>query len=64
MSIDERRERWQAMIERLKAKPIQAWFSDFVDALTQVRQTAPQRSTATVLRWPDGRGGRSAASSR
>ena len=64
MSGDERRERWQGMIERLKAKPIQAWFSDFVDALTQARQAAPRRSTATVLKWPDGRGGRSAAGSR
>jgi trehalose-6-phosphate synthase len=64
MSLDERRERWQTMIERLRAKPIQAWFSDFVDALTQAGQAAPRRSTATVLRWPDGRGGRSVAGSR
>jgi trehalose 6-phosphate synthase len=63
MSADERRERWQAMIARLKSRPIQAWFSDFVDALTQVR-TAPRHSTATVLRLPvpDSRGGRTAIS--
>jgi trehalose 6-phosphate synthase len=64
MSVDERLERWQGMIERLRAKPIQAWFSDFVAALTQARRFAPRRSTATVLQWPDGRGGRSAAGSR
>ena len=64
MSGDERRERWQAMIERLKSRPIQAWFSDFLDALTQVRLGAPRRSSATVLRWPDNRSERTATGSR
>jgi trehalose 6-phosphate synthase len=64
MSADERRERWQTMIARLKSRPIQAWFSDFVDALAQVRRATPRRSTATVLRLPISPSGRSAAISR
>jgi len=60
MSADERRERWQTMIAKLKSRPIQAWFSDFVAALTEARRTAPLRSSATVLRFSDSRGGRTA----
>lgn len=38
MSASERRQRWNAMIERLEDSPLDAWFSDFVDALTQTRR--------------------------
>ncbi|HXW49465.1 MAG TPA: trehalose-6-phosphate synthase, partial [Xanthobacteraceae bacterium] len=62
MSADERRERWQTMIAKLKSRPIQAWFSDFVAALAETRRTAPLRSSATVLRFSDSRGGRTAIS--
>jgi trehalose 6-phosphate synthase len=34
MSASERRERWNAMIERLADSALDAWFSDFVHALT------------------------------
>jgi trehalose 6-phosphate synthase len=34
MSASERRERWNAMIERLEDSGLDAWFSDFVHALT------------------------------
>jgi trehalose 6-phosphate synthase len=34
MSASERRERWNAMIERLEDSALDAWFSDFVHALT------------------------------
>jgi trehalose 6-phosphate synthase len=40
MPIEERRERWVAMIEKLKATSVQMWFSDFVSALAEVRQPA------------------------
>jgi trehalose 6-phosphate synthase len=33
MPLDERRERWEAMMSALVAAPLQAWFSDFVTAL-------------------------------
>jgi trehalose 6-phosphate synthase len=63
MSGDERRERWQTMIEKLKSKPVQAWFSDFVGALSQVRRSAPRESVAAVseLPIPYNRSGRLAA---
>jgi trehalose 6-phosphate synthase len=38
--VDERRERWQAMIAKLKAHSIQFWFADFVQALAEVRRVA------------------------
>jgi trehalose 6-phosphate synthase len=42
MPIEERRERWQAMLAKLKARSIQFWFADFVHALGEVsRVTAP-----------------------
>ena len=34
MSASERRQRWNAMIERLEDSALDAWFSDFVHALT------------------------------
>jgi trehalose 6-phosphate synthase len=33
MPVDERRERWNAMMKTLEASSLQAWFSDFVTAL-------------------------------
>ena len=40
MPLQERRERWLAMIEKLRSTSVQAWFSDFVHALDEVRRAA------------------------
>jgi trehalose 6-phosphate synthase len=37
MSGDERRERWTAMMETLRAHSVHTWFSDFVEALAKSR---------------------------
>jgi trehalose 6-phosphate synthase len=37
MSLDERRERWQAMIAKLRASSVQSWFADFLRALEDAR---------------------------
>jgi trehalose 6-phosphate synthase len=51
MSLEERRERWDVMIDRLRAGSVQGWFSDFVRALAEVRRAAlpvPVRSFSPV----------------
>ena len=51
MSLEERRERWQSMVGKLRKSSVQNWFSDFLTALTGVRhEPAPLvvRSPATV----------------
>ena len=37
MPLTERRMRWEAMMARLRARTIQGWFADFVDALQETR---------------------------
>jgi trehalose 6-phosphate synthase len=38
MPLEARRERWLAMIDKLKSTSVQVWFSDFVRALAEVRR--------------------------
>jgi trehalose 6-phosphate synthase len=38
MSIEERRERWQSMMTKLKRASVQNWFSDFLRTLAEVRR--------------------------
>jgi trehalose 6-phosphate synthase len=38
MSASERRQRFNAMIQRLEDSPLDGWFTDFVDALTDTRR--------------------------
>jgi trehalose 6-phosphate synthase len=38
MSIEERRERWQSMVIKLKRASVQNWFSDFLHTLSEVRR--------------------------
>jgi trehalose 6-phosphate synthase len=38
MSIEERRERWQSMVTKLKRASVQNWFSDFLHTLSEVRR--------------------------
>jgi trehalose 6-phosphate synthase len=40
MPLEERRERWIAMIGKLKTTSVQSWFSDFTAELSLVRRTA------------------------
>jgi trehalose 6-phosphate synthase len=56
MPIEERRERWQAMIDKLKAHSIQFWFADFVHALSEVRRAAASGSAPGYPSVPAGRG--------
>jgi len=52
MSADERRERWQAMNQKLRLRPVQGWFSDFVRALAQVRRVPTQQPSASISTLP------------
>jgi trehalose 6-phosphate synthase len=51
MSILERRERWHAMMAKLRAHTIHQWFADFLSALdeTPLRTAPPAPGSATVL---------------
>lgn len=53
MPGDERRERWETMMRRLRAASVQTWFSDFVAALRDTRQPdASVPATPIVPAWP------------
>jgi len=45
MSLDERRERWQSMVVKLRRCSVQSWFSDFLQALGDTDR-APARVAA------------------
>ena len=49
MSLEERRERWQAMVGKLKAASVQNWFADFLHTLTDVRRTALRAATRPIV---------------
>jgi trehalose 6-phosphate synthase len=38
MSLEERRDRWEQMVTKLKRAPVQDWFTDFLDTLSAVRR--------------------------
>ncbi len=38
MSIEERRERWELMVTKLRRAPVQDWFTDFLKTLAAVRR--------------------------
>jgi trehalose 6-phosphate synthase len=40
MAVEERRERWSAMIGKLRSTSVQSWFADFIAELADVRRTA------------------------
>jgi trehalose 6-phosphate synthase len=40
MAVEERRERWSAMIGKLRSTSVQSWFSDFIAELAEVRRMA------------------------
>ncbi len=41
MSIEERRERWQQMVTKLRRRSLQSWFSSFLHTLSEAHGTAP-----------------------
>src|SRR5215475_6035696 len=45
MSNHERRERWNAMIEKLKSNSVQTWFADFLEALGRARSATARQSS-------------------
>lgn len=49
MGIEERRERWQAMVRKLKASSVQNWFSDFLHTLSDIRRTPLQAATRPIV---------------
>ena len=40
MQLEERQTRWSAMVAKLRSGSVQAWFSDFLSALAEVRRPA------------------------
>jgi trehalose 6-phosphate synthase len=42
MSLDERRERWQSMLGKLRQCSVQSWFSDFVQTLGDIYRAPPR----------------------
>jgi trehalose 6-phosphate synthase len=61
MSLEERRERWLPMIEKLRSASVQGWFSDFVHALEEVRTTTLPLQALGLPAIPLGRAERSLA---
>ncbi len=49
MSVEERRERWQAMVQKLKAASVQGWFAHFLHVLSDVRRTPLQAATRPIV---------------
>jgi trehalose 6-phosphate synthase len=50
MPLEERRERWRAMVGKLRSSPVQMWFSEFLQALGAMRRMpVPPPSMPIVL---------------
>ena len=49
MSVEERRERWQSMVCKLKAASVQNWFADFLQTLAGVRRTPLQAAMQPIV---------------
>jgi trehalose 6-phosphate synthase len=45
MSLEERRERWHAMVAKLRSSSIQDWFADFLRALNDTRRVPARLAT-------------------
>ncbi|MDR3423358.1 MAG: trehalose-6-phosphate synthase [Xanthobacteraceae bacterium] len=52
MSLDERRERWHAMIGKLRASSVQNWFADFLRTLADTRRTPARLATSRPAKLP------------
>jgi trehalose 6-phosphate synthase len=49
MKIEERRERWQSMVRKLKAASVQNWFADFLHTLSDVRRAPVRAATGPIV---------------
>jgi trehalose 6-phosphate synthase len=49
MSVEERCERWQSMVKKLKAASVQSWFADFLHTLGHVRRAPLQAATRPIV---------------
>jgi trehalose 6-phosphate synthase len=49
MSLEERRDRWQSMVRKLKAGSAQNWFSDFLHTLSDVQRAPVRTATAPIV---------------
>jgi trehalose 6-phosphate synthase len=49
MSVEERRERWQAMVRKLKAASVQAWFAHFLHVLSDLRRMPLRAATRSIV---------------
>jgi trehalose 6-phosphate synthase len=49
MKVEERRERWQQMVTKLKRAPVQSWFTDFLHTLREVRRAPALPANLLVL---------------
>jgi len=61
MPLEERRQRWSAMIGKLRSTSVQSWFSDFIAELAEVRRTALPSFARSSPPMPFGRVERSVA---
>ena len=52
MRVEERRERWHAMVRKLRASSVQNWFSEFLHTLADVRRTPTRLATARPAASP------------
>jgi trehalose 6-phosphate synthase len=60
MTLEERRERWHSMVSKLRQSSVQNWFSDFLQALTDVDHLLPKitapRTAPIMLDFASGGG--------
>jgi trehalose 6-phosphate synthase len=56
MPLEERRARWHAMIGKLRTASVQNWFSEFLQALAEVRRTPARPPNAPLVLELAGRG--------
>jgi trehalose 6-phosphate synthase len=52
MSLDERRERWNAMMDKLRTSSVHQWFASFVKTLAATRRVSGKRLPAKVMPQP------------
>jgi trehalose 6-phosphate synthase len=52
MSLEERRERWQSMVGKLRRSSVQNWFSEFLQALTDTRRAPPRLAVSRPTARP------------
>ena len=52
MGLEERRERWHAMVAKLRCSSIQDWFADFLRVLSETRRAPARLATARAAAAP------------